>query len=75
MTKTTKYNINDLVVVHTGRDEGEIGIVIGKAYWYDGAPEMLVVLAEGKRKKWYAEHVRLANEEDRLSKGKGRTQE
>ena len=70
-----KYNINDLVVVHTGRYEGEIGIVIGKAAWYDGAPEMLVVLSEGKRKTWYTEHVRLVNEKDRLSESKRRSQE
>lgn len=69
------YEAGDLVVVHTGRNEGEIGIVIGKVAWYDGAHEMLVVLSEGKKKTWYVEHVRLANEEDRLSKGKGRTQE
>ena len=69
----TDYNINDLVVVTIGRYEGEIGIVIGKARWYAGSPEMLVVLAEGKKKTWYAEHVRLANEKDRLSKSKGRS--
>ena len=70
----TDYNINDLVVVTIGRCEGEIGIVIGKARWYDGAPDMLVVLSEGKKKTWYAEHVRLANEKDRLSESKGRSQ-
>lgn len=69
------YNINDLVVVHSGRDEGEIGIVIGKVAWYGGALKMLVVLSEGKKKKWYTGHVRLANEKDRLSKGKERPQE
>jgi hypothetical protein len=69
------YNINDLVIVHTGRFEGEIGIVIGKARWYDGAPEMLVVLSEGKKKTWYAEHVRLANEKDRLSESEKGSQE
>ena len=66
------YNKGDLVIVCTGRDEGDIGIVIGKVAWYDGAHKMLVVLSEGKKKSWYVEHVRLANEEDRLSKGKGR---
>ena len=71
----TVYNINDLVVVHTGRESGDIGIVIGKVSWYEGAHKMLVVLSEGKKKTWYTEHVRLANEEDRLSKGKGRAQE
>ena len=71
----TVYNINDLVVVHIGRDEGDIGIVIGKVAWYDGAHEMLVVLSEGKKKTWYVEHVRLVNEKDRFSKGKGRAQE
>ena len=70
-----KYDKGDLVVVSEGRDEGEVGIVIDKVAWYDGAHEMLVVLSEGKKKTWYVEHVRLANEEDRLSKGKGRTQE
>jgi len=69
------YNINDLVVVHTGREEGDIGIVIGKVAWYDGAHKMLVVLSEGKKKTWYVEHVRLANEKDRLSESKGRSQE
>ena len=67
------YNINDLVVVCVGRDEGEIGIVTGKARWYDGAPEMLVVLSNGKKKTWYTEHVRLANEKDRLSESKRRS--
>ena len=71
----TEYNINDLVVVCVGRYKGEIGIVTGKARWYDGGPELLVVLSEGKRKTWYIEHVRLANEEDRLSESKGRSQE
>ena len=52
----------DLVVVHSGRDEGEVGIVTGKAFWYDGAPEMLIVLSSGKKKTWYTDHVRLANE-------------
>tara|TARA_B100001769_G_C21722732_1_gene397531 strand:- start:219 stop:428 length:210 start_codon:yes stop_codon:yes gene_type:complete len=66
------YNKGDLVIVCTGRDEGDIGIVIGKVAWYDGAHKMLVVLSEGKKKTWYVEHVRLTNEEDRLSKGKGR---
>jgi hypothetical protein len=66
------YNKGDLVIVCTGRDEGDIGIVTGKVAWYDGAHKMLVVLSEGKKKTWYVEHVRLANEEDRLSKGKGR---
>ena len=75
--KTLKinYDINDLVVVHTGRDKGDIGIVIGKVAWYDGAHEMLVVLSERKKKTWYTEHVRLANEKDRLSKSKERPQE
>jgi len=68
------YEAGDLVVVYTGRDEGDLGIVIGKVAWYDGAHKMLVVLSEGKKKTWYTEHVRLANEEDRLSKGKGRPQ-
>ena len=72
--KVTKinYDINDLVVVCIGRDEGDIGIVIGKVAWYDGAHKMLVVLSKGKKKTWYTEHVRLANEEDRLGKSKGR---
>ena len=69
------YDINDLVVVCTGRDKGDIGIVIGKVAWYDGAHEMLVVLSEGKKKTWYIEHVRLAYEKDRLSKSKERPQE
>jgi hypothetical protein len=69
------YNINDLVIVHTGRFEGEIGIVIGKARWYADAPEMLVVLSDGKKKTWYAEHVRLANEKDRLSESEKGSQE
>ena len=67
------YNKGDLVIVHTGRDEGDIGIVIGIATWYDGSHEMLVVLSEGKKKTWYIENVRLANEKDRLSESKGRT--
>jgi len=66
------YNKGDLVIVCTGRDEGDIGIVIGKTTWYDGSHELLVVLSEGKKKTWYVEHVRLANEEDRLSKSKRR---
>ena len=72
--KVTKmnYEINDLVVVCTGRDKGDIGIVIGKATWYDGSNEMLVVLSEGKKKTWYIEHVRLANEKDRLGESKER---
>jgi len=64
------YKIGDLVI----QRDGTVGIVIGKAIWYEGGPEMLVVLSEGKKKTWYMEHVRLANEEDRLSKGKGRPQ-
>jgi len=68
------YKAGDLVVVCTGRDKGDIGIVMGKVTWYDGSHEMLVVLSEGKKKTWYIEHVRLENEEDRLSKGKGRPQ-
>ena len=52
----------DLVVVHSGREEGNIGIVIGKATWYDGSHEMLAVLSEGKKKTWYKEQVRLVNE-------------
>ena len=66
------YNKGDLVIVRTGRDEGDIGIVIGTATWYDGSHEMLVVLSEGKKKTWYKEHVRLVNEEDGLSKSKRR---
>ena len=68
------YEIGDLVVVCSGRHKGNIGIVIGKVAWYDGAHEMLVVLSEGKKKTWYVEHVRLANEEDRLGEGKRRPQ-
>ena len=49
------YNKGDLVIVCTGRDEGDIGIVIGKVAWYDGAHKMLVVLSEGKKKSWYVE--------------------
>ncbi len=64
------YKIGDLVI----QRDGTVGIVIGKAIWYEGGPEMIVVLSEGKKKTWYTEHVRLANEEDRLSKGKGRPQ-
>ena len=63
----------DLVIVCTGREEGAVGIVIGKVAWYDGAHQMLVVLSEGKKKTWYVEHVRLVNEKDRLSESKGRT--
>ena len=66
------YNKGDLVIVCTGRDEGDIGIVIGIARWYEGSHELLVVLSEGKKKTWYKEHVRLANEEDGLSKSKRR---
>jgi len=69
------YEAGDLVVVYTGRDEGDLGIVIGKVAWYDGAHKMLVVLSEGKKKTWYTEHVRLANEKDGLSKSKERLQE
>ena len=69
------YSKGDLVIVCTGRDEGAVGLVIGKVAWYDGAHKMLVVLSEGKKKTWYTEHVRLANEKDRLSKSKGRPQE
>jgi len=64
------YKPGDLVVVCMGRNVGDIGIVIGKVAWYDGAHEMLVVLSERKKKTWYIEHVRLANEEDRFSKSK-----
>ena len=67
------YKPGDLVVVCVGRNVGDVGIVTGKATWYDGAHEMLVVLSEGKKKTWYIEHVRLANEKDRLSESKGRT--
>lgn len=67
------YNKGDLVIVRRGRHEGDIGIVIGTATWYDGSHEMLVVLSEGKKKTWYKENVRLANEEDGLGKGKGRS--
>ena len=70
------YNKGDLVVVHCVRDEGDIGIVIGKSTWYDDYRrynEMLVVLSEGKKKTWYKEHVRLVNEEDGLSKSKRRS--
>lgn len=66
-------NPGDLIVVCTGREEGAVGIVIGKATWYDGSHEMLVVLSEGKKKTWYTEHVRLVSEKDRLSKSKRRT--
>ena len=66
------YNKGDLVIVCTGRDEGDIGIVTGKVAWYDGAHKMLFVLSEGKKKTWYVEHVRLANEKDRLGESKGR---
>ena len=66
------YEINDLVVVCIGRDKGAIGIVIGKATWYDGSHEMLIVLSDREKKTWYKEHVRLANEEDRLGESKGR---
>ena len=54
-----KYDKGDLVVVCVGRDEGSVGIVIGKVAWYDGAHQLLVVLSEGKKKTWYTEHVRL----------------
>ena len=64
--------MGDLVVVFSGRYKGDIGIVIGKATWYDGSNEMLIVLSEGKKKTWYAEYVRLANEEDRLGKSEDR---
>ncbi len=63
----------DLVIVHTGREEGNVGIVIDKATWYDGSHEMLVVLSGGKQKTWYKEHVRLVSEKDRLSESKRRT--
>ena len=66
------YEMGDLVVVFSGRHKGDIGIVIGKATWYDGSNEMLIVLSEGKKKTWYAEYVRLANEEDRLGKSESR---
>ena len=66
------YKPGDLVVVCIGRNVGDIGIVIDKATWYDGSHEMLVVLSEGKKKTWYIEHVRLANEEDRLGKSEDR---
>jgi len=66
------YKPGDLVVVCIGRNVGDIGIVIDKATWYDGSNEMLVVLSEGKKKTWYAEYVRLANEEDRLGKSEDR---
>ena len=68
------YKPGDLVVVCVGRNVGDVGIVTGKATWYDGAHEMLVVLSEGKKKTWYIEHVRLANEKDRLGESKGRPQ-
>ena len=67
------YNKGDLVIVCIGREEGAVGLVIGKVAWYDGAHQMLVVLSEGKKKTWYVEHVRLANEKDRLSESKRRT--
>lgn len=63
----------DLVIVCTGREEGAVGLVIGKVAWYDGSREMLVVLSEGKKKTWYTEHVRLVSEKDRLSENKRRT--
>ena len=51
--KTSKinYDVSDLVVVQTGREKGDIGIVIGKVAWYDGAHQMLVVLSAGKKKR------------------------
>ena len=67
------YKPGDLVVVCIGRNVGDIGIVIDKATWYDGSHEMLVVLSERKKKTWYPEHVRLIDEKDRFSKGKGRS--
>ena len=69
------YRIGDLVVHGPGRDEGDAGIVVGKARWYEGGPELLVVLTNGKKKTWYTQHVRLANEKDKLSESKGRSQE
>ena len=69
------YKPGDLVVVCVGRNVGDVGIVTGKATWYDDyrrSNEMLVVFSEGKKKTWYAEHVRLANEEDRLGKSESR---
>jgi len=65
------YKVGDLVI----QRDGTVGIVIGKAIWYEGGPEMIVVLSEGKQKTWYPEYVRLANEKDRLSKSKERPQE
>ena len=64
MTKEMPSNFvkGDLVVVCIGRYEGDVGIVIGTATWYDGSHEMLVVLSEGKKKTWYKEHVRLLSE-------------
>ena len=69
------YEIGDLVVCHKGRYLGEIGLVTGKARWYEGGPEVLVVLTNSKKNMWYTEHVRLANEKDRLGESKGRSQE
>ena len=69
------YKPGDLVVVCVGRNVGDIGIVTGKATWYDDyrrSNEMLVVLSDRKKKTWYKEHVRLANEKDRLGESKGR---
>ena len=71
------YKPGDLVVVCVGRNVGDVGIVTGKATWYDDYRrynEMLVVFSEGKKKTWYIEHVRLANEKDRLGESKGRPQ-
>jgi len=71
------YKPGDLVVVCVGRNVGDIGIVTGKATWYDDyrrSNEMLVVFSEGKKKTWYIEFVRLANEKDRLGESKERPQ-
>ena len=68
------YKVGDLVVCCVGRisDIGAIGIVTAKVAWYKGADQMLVVLSNGKKNNWYTEHVRLADEKDRLSQSKRR---
>ena len=69
------YKVGDLVICCEGHHSGSIGIITVKTSWYyyKNAPQMIIVLSDGKKKKWYEDHVRLIDEKDRFSKGKGRS--